>query len=80
MSNTITINLNIFERKFLIFLSRQGGVVGLDHYLMKSEVAEALRTLVAKGAITKTSLQGTSKFEYRLTTIGTNLVDLIKDN
>ncbi len=76
----ITINLNIFERRFLLYLSVQGGVVGLDHYLMKSEVSDALKTLISKGAISKVKLQGTSKYEYRLTTIGTNLVDLIKDN
>lgn len=80
MTNTITINLNIFERKFLIFLSFNGGVLGLDHERMTNDVSDALKTLIIKGAITKTQLSGTSKHEYRLTTIGSNLVDLIKDN
>lgn len=80
MTNPITINLNIFERKFLVFLSTQGGVVGLDHERMTNDVSDALKSLIIKGAITRAQLSGTSKYEYKLTTIGTNLVDLIKDN
>jgi DNA-binding HxlR family transcriptional regulator len=63
-----------------MFLSFNGGVLGLDHERMTNDVSNALKSLVAKGAITKTSLSGTSKHEYKLTTIGSNLVDLIKEN
>jgi len=79
MSDSITVSLNIFERKFLLLISSRGNEVDMNHNKISPQVIEALEALEKKGAITKFQLIGSNKsFQYKLTSIGSNLVDLIK--
>ena len=81
MTDTITINLNIFERKFLMFVAYSDGERDIDHNGLSPQAIEALDKLEKKGAISKVQIIGTSKtFQYKLTNIGSNLVDLIRGN
>jgi DNA-binding HxlR family transcriptional regulator len=81
MNDIITINLNIFERQFLVFLSERGGRADMKSNILSNHVLDALDALQKKGAISKTRLIGNEEtYQYNLTSIGTNLVDLIKEN
>jgi DNA-binding HxlR family transcriptional regulator len=77
----ITISLNVFERRFLLFIASRGNEVDMDHNGLTTKALDALNTLLVKGAIIRTPLIGRDKtYQYKLTQMGTNLVDIIKEN
>lgn len=78
MADMITINLNVFERRFLVELSKHGNRQTMDTRLLKANTIFALIDLEKKGAIRIEPTLELFRSEYVLTSIGINLVDLIK--
>ena len=79
-NNTITINLSLFERNFLIYLSERYGESNLNHKGISEDAQKALDRLASKGAVSRIILIGSpDTYRYTLTSMGTNLVDLIKE-
>jgi predicted transcriptional regulator len=77
---TITINLTLAERAFLIFLSQRGGSqIMLDSAVGLEAMKRLDEGLKKKGAIT-IEKYGIGMHSYSLTSIGNNLVDMIKES
>jgi hypothetical protein len=80
MTDTITIKLDRAERNFLIFLSERGNEVDIDHNGLSEKAIKAINELETKMAIISIKLIGTSNtYQYKLTPIGINLVDMIRE-
>jgi len=76
----ISISLNIFERKFLLYIASNHNEITLNHRDISLDVVKALKSLESKGAVSKVLIIGSpNSYIYKLTSIGTNLVDLIKE-
>jgi hypothetical protein len=78
MNETITIQLNIFERRFLLFLAERGGRLQMENNGLEDNAIKALASLKDKKAIGIEPTLFIGRKEYILTSIGVNLVDMIK--
>ena len=78
MAETITIGLNVFERRFLVYLSENKGRMGMDTNGLSKGVLDALVSLKDKGAMKIEDSMVLYYKVYSLTEVGINLVDLIK--
>lgn len=77
----ITIKLDMFERKFLLFIASRNGEVDMDHNGLTKEAVTKLDSLDNKGAINRFKVIGTSNtYQYKLTPIGINLVGMIEES
>ncbi len=75
----ITISLNMFERNFLLMLSERGGNQDMDENGLSIPARLELENLKNKGAIDIVPIVGSCMNNYKLTSIGINLVDMIKE-
>ena len=78
MSESITISLNFQERKFIMMLAERGGRVLMRDNAIQHQAANALQSLVLKSCIDIQPTMIIGSREYVLTSIGTNIVDMIK--
>jgi len=75
---TITISLNVYERRFIGYLADRGGSVIMNKNKFTDNVNKSLASLKDKQIITIEPTIYVGEYQYKLTSIGTNLVDLVR--
>jgi hypothetical protein len=75
---TITISLNVYERRFIGYLADRGNSVVMTKANFTENVNKALTSLKDKQIITIEPTIYIGEYQYKLTSIGINLVTLVR--